>query len=201
MLEVGSGTGALSVYLALQGARVTGIDVSEQNVSVATRRAAANGVGQRADFRVVPVEQLDDTHATYDFVVGNQVLHHVELGQAMPNLRRLLRSGGRAVFCEPVLLLPEALRKLRETRGIKRMLPRRVDTPTERSLSLADLAIIRHTFPDMRAHPFHLLSRACNFVQLGDAWIDRLALFDRWLLRQVPSTRPACRFLVIELVP
>jgi SAM-dependent methyltransferase len=201
VLEVGSGSGALSVYLALQGARVTGIDVSEQNVRVATWRAAANGVGERADFRVVPIEQLDDADETYDFVVGNQVLHHVELGQAMPNVRRLLHRRGRAVFSEPVLLLPDALRRLRDTRGVKRVLPKRVDTPTERSLSPADLAVMRRTFPGMRAYPFQMLSRIANFVELGDVWIDRLAAIDHWLLQHVPPTRCLCRFLVIELVP
>jgi SAM-dependent methyltransferase len=188
------------VYLALQGAHVTGVDVSDQNVALARRRAAVNGVAERIDFRVVPIEQLDDPDETYDFIIGNQVLHHFELEQAMPNIRRLLKLDGRAVFCEPVLLLPAPLRSLRDQKWVKQFLPKRVDTPTERSVSLEDLALIRRVFVDVRLHPFQLLSRLRNFVDVSDRWVVRLARIDAWLLRHVSPLRPLCRFVVLETV-
>jgi 2-polyprenyl-3-methyl-5-hydroxy-6-metoxy-1,4-benzoquinol methylase len=200
VLEVGSGPGSLSVYLALQGAHVTGVDVSEENVALARRRAAVNGVAERIDFRVVPIEQLDDPDGTYDFIIGNQVLHHFELEQAMPNIRRVLKPGGRAVFCEPVLLLPAPLRRLRDQRWVKRFLPKRVDTPTERSVSLDDLALIRRVFVDVRLHPFQLLARLRNFVDLSESWVRRLTRVDAWLLKHVSPLRPLCRFVVLETV-
>ncbi len=200
VLEVGSGPGTLSVYMALQGAHVTGVDVSEENVALARRRAAVNGVSERTDFRVVPIEQFDDPAETYDFIIGNQVLHHFELDQAMPNIRRLLKPGGRGVFCEPVLLLPAPLRRLRDQPLVKRVLPKRVDTPTERSVSLEDLAIIRNAFANLRVHPFQLLARARNFVTLSDTAISRLARIDAWLLTHVAALRPLCRFVVLETI-
>jgi 2-polyprenyl-3-methyl-5-hydroxy-6-metoxy-1,4-benzoquinol methylase len=198
ILEVGSGTGALSVYLALNGARVTGIDVSEETVALATRRAEANGVADRVEFRAVPIERLDDPDGTYDAIIGNQVLHHFELDEAMPNIGRLLRAGGRALFCEPVMLLPDVVRRARGNRMVTRWLPRKVDTPTERSVSPADVRAIQRTFPDVRIHPFQLFARLQNFVELSDGVFGVLERVDRLVLRLAPL-RGLCRFVVFEV--
>lgn len=198
ILEVGSGTGALSVYLALRGAMVTGIDVSAETVGVAQRRANVNGVGEQTDFRAVPIEQLRDPDGTYDAIIGNQVLHHFELDEAMPNIGRLLKPGGRALFCEPVMLLPDWVRTVRGSRIVTRFVPRRVDTPTERSVSPRDVRAIRRTFPDVRLHPFQLLARLQNFTDLGDRMFAVLERIDRVLLR-VPALRGLSRFVVFEV--
>ena len=198
VLEVGSGTGALSVYLALRGAQVTGIDISEENCRLARRRAAANGVTERVRFVAVPIEQLDDEAGSYDAIIGNQVLHHFELPVAMPNIGRLLRPGGTALFCEPVLLLPDALRRLRDSGPVKRIVPKKVDTPTERSVSMEDIRTIRRTFPGVRLHPFQLLARLQNFVDLPDRVFAILEAADRRLLR-LPGVTRLCRFAVFEV--
>jgi 2-polyprenyl-3-methyl-5-hydroxy-6-metoxy-1,4-benzoquinol methylase len=201
ILEVGCGTGALSVYLALQGAVVDAIDISAENVALANRRAQVNGVAERATFRAVPVENLDDPDGAYDAVIGNQVLHHFQLEQAMPNLKRMLKPGGAAVFCEPVLFVPNALRKFRNGRLVTRFFPTRVDTPTERSISVADLRLIKATFPSMRLHPFQMLTRTQNFVELSDPWFARFSRFDHAVLRRVPASRRFCRYVVCDLEP
>ena len=197
VLETGCGSGTIAVYLALKGARVVGVDVSRELVSVAERRAAVNGVADRTEFRVMPVEQLQEPDGAFDRIVGNQVLHHFDLPSALPNIRRLLRPGGHAAFCEPVLLIPEAFRRLRDSRFVTRWLPRRVDTPTERSLSLADLELIASELPGVRITPFQLLTRVRNFVPLDDGWFDRLWAVDQALLRRFPFSQRLCRFVVI----
>jgi 2-polyprenyl-3-methyl-5-hydroxy-6-metoxy-1,4-benzoquinol methylase len=199
LLEVGIGSGALSVHLALRGAHVTGIDVAEENVVLARRRAAVNGVAAQTNFRVVPVEQLDDANATYDGVIGNQVLHHFDLPIAMTNIRRMLRPGGRALFCEPVLLVPESLRRFRDSEPVKRVFPKKVDTPTERSISRDDVAVIRRVFPEARLRPFQIFARIQNFVELDDAWFGRIEGIDRWILHTFPALAPLARFVVFEL--
>lgn len=198
VLEVGSGTGALSVYLATRGAQVTGIDISEENCRLAERRAAVNGVTALARFVAVPIEQLDDAAGSYDAIIGNQVLHHFELPIAMPNIGRLLRPGGRGLFCEPVLLLPGALRTLRDSGPVKRVIPKKVDTPTERSVSMEDVATIRRTFPGVKLHPFQLLARLQNFVHVPDKAFSVLEALDRRLLR-LPAVSRLSRFVVFEV--
>jgi len=198
ILEVGSGTGALSVYLAARGAQVTGIDISEENCRLAERRALLNGVTARARFVAVPIEQLDDQAGSYDAIIGNQVLHHFELPLAMPNIGRLLRPGGRGLFCEPVLLLPSLLRRVRDSRPIKRIVPKKVDTPTERSVSMEDVTTIRRTFPGVKLHPFQLIARLQNYVDLPDRVFATLEALDRRLLR-LPGVSRLCRFVVFEV--
>src|SRR3954467_2187115 len=58
ILEVGAGGGMLAVYLALQGADVTGIDVSGGILEVAAKRAEISGVGDRTRFVHVPIEEF-----------------------------------------------------------------------------------------------------------------------------------------------
>lgn len=199
ILEVGCGTGALAVYLAQQGARVTAIDLSTENVSLARRRAAVNGLTDRIDVRNVPAEELADPDASYDAIIGNQVLHHFELDEAMPNLRRLMRPEGIALFCEPVMLLPHLFRRIRNMRWLQRRFPSRADTPTERSISWAELQLVRQSFPVGHVYPFQLLTRLQNFRELSDPWFYRLERLDRFVLKWVPFSHRLCRFVAFEL--
>jgi 2-polyprenyl-3-methyl-5-hydroxy-6-metoxy-1,4-benzoquinol methylase len=199
VLEVGCGSGALAVYLALQGAEVVGIDVSRGNCRVAERRATVSGIGRQAAFRAEPVEYLADPDGHYDLIVGNQVLHHVDLAQAMPNLHRMLKPGGRAVFCEPVLFAPDALAQLRDSAFVTRRFPSRKDTPDERAISRADLIAITRPFDRSEIRPFQLLCRAENFHHLSDRWFRRLERADRFLLRALPPSRALCRYVVVVL--
>lgn len=198
VLELGCGSGTISIWLALQGAITTGIDVSDQTLEIARRRASVNGVSDRSTFKAVPAEQLDHPDGYFDRIIGNQVLHHFDLASTMPNIRRLLKPGGRAAFCEPVLLIPERFRGLRDSSPVTSIFPRRVDTPTERSLSIADIRLICRELPGARVTPFQVLTRVQNFMSLNERWFNRLSAIDRLLLRWVPATPFLCRFVVIE---
>lgn len=199
ILEVGSGPGELATWLALQGAEVVAIDVSEGNVRLGRKRAEVNGVTDRATFRHVPVEALDEPDGSFDVVIGNQVLHHVELAQAMPNIRRMLAPGGRAVFCEPVLFLPEGARRVRNHPRVTAVFPSRADTPDERSVSMADLDLILSAFDRGAWRPFQLTCRLQNFVELSDGWFTRLSNVDRVLMRHVRPARRLARYVVTVL--
>jgi len=58
LLEYGSGTGQVGVFLALTGAQVRGFDVSEEGVKCANRRALINGVSSTALFEPMKAEVL-----------------------------------------------------------------------------------------------------------------------------------------------
>lgn len=73
VLEIGSGTGGLSVALLEMGARaVRGIDLSSASVEVARRRAAAAGFASQASFDVGEGKIVRDE--SYDWVVMDRVL-------------------------------------------------------------------------------------------------------------------------------
>ncbi len=100
ILDIGSGTGFLATLLARNGATVDSIDVSEASLDVARQRAALSGVAETTNFHCMPAEALDFPDETFDAVTGVFVLHHLDLAVAGPEIRRVLKPGGRAAFIE-----------------------------------------------------------------------------------------------------
>lgn len=204
VLEVGVGGGSLAVWLALQGAQVVGIDVSAGILQVAERRAAVNGVADRVHLVHSPVENFDPAEhglATggFDAIIGNNVVHHFDRELALANLGRLLRPGAVAVFCEPVLFLPEWTRRVRNSAWVTRRFPMHTHSPDERSLGTEDITAMRRWFRHVDLTPFQLLCRLQNFVELSDPAWRRLESVDRILLQRIPTTRRLCRFVVVTL--
>jgi 2-polyprenyl-3-methyl-5-hydroxy-6-metoxy-1,4-benzoquinol methylase len=199
ILEVGCGSGNISTYLALRGARAVGVDVSAGMLALARRRAEANGVSARVDLLEAPIEELDEPAESFDAVIANQVLHHLDLPRAMPNIARLVGDRGVAAFVEPVLLVPEWVRTCRYNRFVTRVFPSRADTPDERSIDMRDLAKIRGAFASAETYPFQVTTRVQNFVDLSDPLFARLERIDRSVLAHVGPAWRLARYLVLLL--
>lgn len=73
--DVGCGGGLLCEPLSRLGARVTGIDASARNVTIAARHAAAMGLA--IDYQQASAEQLAATGASYDAVLAMEIVEHV----------------------------------------------------------------------------------------------------------------------------
>jgi 2-polyprenyl-3-methyl-5-hydroxy-6-metoxy-1,4-benzoquinol methylase len=98
-LDVGCGTGFLSLLLAELGHRVTGIDLAE--AMLATARSKAAGRGLTADFRYADAEAPDLPARSFDLVIERHVLWTLpHPGLALDSWRNLLRPGGRLVLIE-----------------------------------------------------------------------------------------------------
>ena len=101
VLEVGSGTGQLSVFLAKCGARVTATDFSQNAIDNTLALAEYNGVEDRVTGRVVDGLSLPDLDKKFDLITGRFVLHHIEpFGQFVDVLDTMLRDKGRGLFME-----------------------------------------------------------------------------------------------------
>src|SRR5437867_9580335 len=113
ILDLGCGDGGNAILLALRGAFVTGIDISDKAIEAAKDRAAHHSVDGRTEFICWPVELLKTTR-TFDIVIGQAVLHLVlsDLDATFRGICRLSVPGAYCVFLEPVNLAP-TLRKLR----------------------------------------------------------------------------------------
>ena len=199
ILEVGVGGGSLAVWLALQGADVTGIDVSGGILEVAAKRASLSGVASQIHLEHCPIEEFDRPDSSFDAVIGNNVVHHFERDLAMANLARLLRPEGRAVFCEPVLFLPDIARRARYSSFVSRRFPPHTHTPDERSLNQSDLRIMERHFGAVTWEPFQVLCRIQNFKELSDPTWNRLEAIDRFTLAHVARARWLARMIVLTL--
>jgi ubiquinone/menaquinone biosynthesis C-methylase UbiE len=109
VLEVGCGTGWLSLLLAEAGvASVTGIDFSSEQIRLA-QAAAIEAGAHGVRFQVASVEQLVDEGRSFDVIVMHAFLHHLstsEIRDVVDGARKLLSDGGRLVVLEPVLHPP-----------------------------------------------------------------------------------------------
>ena len=102
VLDLGTGTGFVASLLAAQKAEVDAVDVSEASLAVARWRAEVSGVAGRIRFHAAPAERLPFPDGCFDAICGAFVLHHLDLGVAAPELRRVLRPGCRAAFIETI---------------------------------------------------------------------------------------------------
>jgi 2-polyprenyl-6-hydroxyphenyl methylase / 3-demethylubiquinone-9 3-methyltransferase len=97
-LDVGCGGGILTEAMALAGAKVTGIDLSEKALSVARLHQLESGV--EVDYRLVAAEALaTEAPAGFDVVTCMELLEHVpDPGSVVAACARLVKPGGIAVF-------------------------------------------------------------------------------------------------------
>jgi ubiquinone/menaquinone biosynthesis C-methylase UbiE len=98
-LELGCGTGFFTLNLKLAGVLEHGhvTDLSPGMVEVAKRNARS--LGFDVEGRVADAERLPYDDDTFDLVVGHAVLHHIpDVEQAMREVLRVLKPGGRFVF-------------------------------------------------------------------------------------------------------
>ena len=99
-LEIGAGTGYFSLNLAQQGLldRVTVTDISPGMLD--TLSATAEDLGIEVETVVCEAENLPFEDESFDLVLGHAVLHHIpDLDRAFREFDRVLKPGGRIIFC------------------------------------------------------------------------------------------------------
>ena len=97
-LDVGCGGGILAEALARNGARVTGVDLSQASIEVATRHARTQGLA--IDYRHASAEEIAKAQpGGFDVVTCMEMLEHVpESQEVVAACAHALRPGGHAFF-------------------------------------------------------------------------------------------------------
>jgi ubiquinone/menaquinone biosynthesis C-methylase UbiE len=116
-LDIGCGTGVLSLELAFRGHRVTGVDFAPSMIAQARKKAAERQTTIR--YEEADAEQLPFAAASFDMAVSRHLLWtlpHPE--RAMDEWIRVLRPGGRLIIVDSqanVSASPEALDNARRS--------------------------------------------------------------------------------------
>jgi cyclopropane fatty-acyl-phospholipid synthase-like methyltransferase len=106
VLDIGCGTGALTLRAARRGAQVKGVDVNAQMLEIAERAARAAGLAERVELREMGVAELDGEKAdTYDAVLSGlccSELSEDELTYTLEHAWRVLKPGGFLLIADEV---------------------------------------------------------------------------------------------------
>lgn len=107
VLDIGCGTGALTVRAARRGARVVGIDVNAQMLDIARRRVAGINPALNVELCEMGVAELDGEPASsYDIVMSGLCLSELTDGErtfALRQVYRLLKPGGLLLLADEVI--------------------------------------------------------------------------------------------------
>ena len=106
VLDVGCGGGILSESMARLGASVTGIDVVEKNIRIATMHAADESLD--IDYRVATAAEVAEAGETYHVVLNMEVVEHVaDVTAFMRDCARLTDPAG-VMFVATINRTPKA---------------------------------------------------------------------------------------------
>src|SRR5260370_31460669 len=137
LLDIGAGLGESSVYFALQGARVTVVDISPQMVETALRLGKRHGVELQGI--VSGAENLNLPSEAYDIVYVANTIHHVQdRALLFEQMSRALKPGGMFFSYDPLPYSPSFNLYRRIATGVR--------TPAESPLTTDDTRLAREDF-------------------------------------------------------
>jgi SAM-dependent methyltransferase len=178
VLEPGAGNGDFTVRLAETRATITGIEISPEQAALGNNRLVKFPLAEIVEGDIA---HLDFPDGYFDAVVGNSVLHHLDLDQALPEITRVLRPGGRLFFCEPNMMNPQIAME-KNISFIGRYLQ---NSPDETAFFRWQIArqLKRHGFEGITVIPFDFLHPG-----IPEQWIGGVLRINR-LLNQTPLIR------------
>ncbi|MDR0907897.1 MAG: bifunctional demethylmenaquinone methyltransferase/2-methoxy-6-polyprenyl-1,4-benzoquinol methylase UbiE [Rikenellaceae bacterium] len=103
ILDVATGTGDLAIELArvIEGARVTGVDISENMLALGRAKVAERGLDGRVNLLAGDAEALEFADGEFDCVtVGFGVRNFGDIGAGLREMCRVLRAGGMCFVLE-----------------------------------------------------------------------------------------------------
>ncbi|WP_156292416.1 class I SAM-dependent methyltransferase [Serratia oryzae] len=102
LLDVGCGAGHACFTAAARVAQVVAYDLSAQMLDVVGKAAAEKGLGN-VQVQQGVAERLPFDDASFDVVISRYSAHHWhDVGQALREVKRVLKPGGRAIFMDVV---------------------------------------------------------------------------------------------------
>jgi 2-polyprenyl-3-methyl-5-hydroxy-6-metoxy-1,4-benzoquinol methylase len=155
--EIGCGDGEITKELASRGAFVSASDISSEAVKRA-RKNNAEFIPTQVDVQEMDACNLLYGEESFDFVVGAGVLHHIDIDKASMEISRVLKSGGKAVFVEPLAHNPVS--------NMWRRLTPSARTSNEWPLTYSEISEMGKHFSSVKCQEFALLTLLSSLVYL-----------------------------------
>lgn len=149
ILNIGCGLGEEAVYLASKGAKVIALDISSEMLNF-TKKLARKYKVDNITYHQMASENTLFKDASFDYIFGCNILHHVNIDKAIREAKRLLKPSGIAVFVEPLSYNPII--------NVYRIIASKVRTDHEHPLSNRDMKIIKKAFPNMQHKELQLFT-------------------------------------------
>ena len=150
VLDYCCGDGETTIFLAEQGAEAIGIDISSMSIENAKRKAASKGLKERTNFFVMDAENLKFKDGSFDLIICNGVLHHLDIKKAYPELARVVKSEGKIICNEPLVYNPVF-------HLYRKMTPHlRTEWEMSHILGKNDIKLARDYFGEVETKFFHL---------------------------------------------
>jgi len=157
ILDLGCGAGENSVYFAQQGAICTAADCSSGMINTAMTLAEKHNVKIKG--KIIDALNLDFPDNTFDIVYCSNLFHHVDFEPVLQEVHRILKSGGKLCFWDPLKHNPII--------NIYRKMAKEVRTDDEKPLDINIVKTVGKIFSDVSYDTF---------------WIATLWIFIRFFL-------------------
>lgn len=104
ILEIGCGTGEYTKGLLKYACNLFCTDISYNMLDKALNKLPKQN---NLYFFVCDIEHLPVKDNTFDAIVGNSILHHLDVEKATSSIFRVLKDKGRFAFSEPNMMNPQ----------------------------------------------------------------------------------------------
>jgi len=195
-VDFGCGNGWQTKLLVDKGAQVWAFDISDEAVKKTKQMSIRHNIEDRIHVEQMAAESLKYKDNEFDIVLGNAILHHLDIDIASKEIHRVLKPGGKAYFLEPLGYNPLI--------NLFRKLTPNMRTKDEEPLRLEHFDIIQERFAGFEHEEYYLtvlvaffwyfIFRQDNLFMKSVHFMNRL---DRVLLRAAPCLKKYCWYSIL----
>jgi ubiquinone/menaquinone biosynthesis C-methylase UbiE len=191
ILDYGCGYGNNTKKYLHYSKKIIGIDISPTHINGAKKRFAKLNISKtKYEFMTMDAHSLDFDNSSFDLIIGNGIIHHLDIEKSMSEVYRVLKKDGHAIFFEP--LADNPLLKL------FRFLTPHARTLDESPLKSSDISKINHMYNWIAEHKFCGLIEApvslvtsivfpsnpnnglLNFAHILERFLSSRNIFNSW---------------------